>query len=287
MIYTIWDIPVGIWYIPFKSSIYHDATFQMRAPGLTRSQGPGPGPPPLSSRPGARPTPIIESSSDSNCHGTYKPLSESGCHGGQPECRAVTECRSGRAILDSHRPRPHSDPGGPGGPGQAFHEICRPARVLAVTVLETWNHDRDCRRRFYDHRTPTPAESESDARRPPPGPAGGTDRDRRLNCRRRARSPGPSAALGPGRPRAAGHGGTDGQCLSDRDRDWQRIDDVAAPSGPGTGVWPGPGPGGGDRRPGLRLVASASARDLPACHGATVTRRRRPGGHCGPADDDH
>ena len=29
MVYTIWYIPIASWYIPFKSGIYHEATFQM------------------------------------------------------------------------------------------------------------------------------------------------------------------------------------------------------------------------------------------------------------------
>jgi hypothetical protein len=29
MVYTIWYIPIAAWYIPSKSGIYHEATFQM------------------------------------------------------------------------------------------------------------------------------------------------------------------------------------------------------------------------------------------------------------------
>jgi hypothetical protein len=29
MVYTIWYIPIASWYIPSKSGIYHEATFQM------------------------------------------------------------------------------------------------------------------------------------------------------------------------------------------------------------------------------------------------------------------
>ena len=28
MVYTIWYISLGLWYIPVESGIYHDATFQ-------------------------------------------------------------------------------------------------------------------------------------------------------------------------------------------------------------------------------------------------------------------
>ena len=41
MVYTIWYIPLGLWYIPVDSGIYHDATFQMRAAGR-RPGGQGP-----------------------------------------------------------------------------------------------------------------------------------------------------------------------------------------------------------------------------------------------------
>ncbi len=29
MVYTIWYIPIAAWYIPSKSGVYHEATFQM------------------------------------------------------------------------------------------------------------------------------------------------------------------------------------------------------------------------------------------------------------------
>jgi hypothetical protein len=44
MVYTIWYIPIAAWYIPSKSGIYHEATFQMGAPGshsTTDSDMPG------------------------------------------------------------------------------------------------------------------------------------------------------------------------------------------------------------------------------------------------------
>jgi len=33
MVYTIWYIPVAIWYIPSKTGIYHEARFQMMMAG--------------------------------------------------------------------------------------------------------------------------------------------------------------------------------------------------------------------------------------------------------------
>ena len=38
MVYTIWYIPIASWYIPSKSGIYHEATFQM---GYDLRPGPG------------------------------------------------------------------------------------------------------------------------------------------------------------------------------------------------------------------------------------------------------
>ena len=33
MVYTIWYISLGLWYMPVESGIYHDATFQMKFTG--------------------------------------------------------------------------------------------------------------------------------------------------------------------------------------------------------------------------------------------------------------
>jgi hypothetical protein len=43
MVYTIWYIPIAAWYIPSKSGIFHEATFQMRTVGNSRSGRPRPG----------------------------------------------------------------------------------------------------------------------------------------------------------------------------------------------------------------------------------------------------
>ena len=39
MVYTIWYIPIASWYIPSKSGIYHEATFQMGSNHHSRNRG--------------------------------------------------------------------------------------------------------------------------------------------------------------------------------------------------------------------------------------------------------
>ena len=41
MVYTIWYIPIASWYIPSKSGIYHEATFQMESESPAADGQPG------------------------------------------------------------------------------------------------------------------------------------------------------------------------------------------------------------------------------------------------------
>ena len=78
MVYTIWYIPIAPWYIPSKSGIYHEATFQMlhyNARGTLLMEcvtvtEPGPGP--ESSESGKIAIKVLEkkcASAHGRCHG--------------------------------------------------------------------------------------------------------------------------------------------------------------------------------------------------------------------------
>ena len=99
-IYTIWYIPLGLWYIPVESGIYHhdDATFQMRRPHDLISERPG-----YAHSKSARPCPSAPGPGTPNEpeQGPAATLAQSGPAGEQGPCRASSLRSLRRAGQDS------------------------------------------------------------------------------------------------------------------------------------------------------------------------------------------